>query len=308
MLPKISKTFIIPAVLAFSAYAATTFSQVYYGAARLYAYQHFVGNGYIANIVEDCNVKEGDTKLKYIQCAADALTYMLGAAVAIGATTSRAGTVAEYIANQGQTLWARDENDVPPMWNWTAIVDNEDNFYGFLGTHLPGDTILTGGNLTHFGLEGNAAVAKHHEGHIYVHANNVTHGVVGKYRLSEQDGTTKRTTYTWDFGNMAGVKYSYDNVCGNYKSQYDQAWMHGLYELSYNFMSWAYNSEPADSYADILYDEADADSPFVRGYMIAETSGFGTNYEEKPQPSGYVPCLIVLGLYRVWCEQLIFHK
>ncbi|KAE8420834.1 hypothetical protein BDV36DRAFT_248689 [Aspergillus pseudocaelatus] len=71
MLPKISKTFIIPAVLAFSAYAATTFaattfSQVYYGAARLYAYQHFVGNGYIANIVEDCNVKEGDTKLKYI--------------------------------------------------------------------------------------------------------------------------------------------------------------------------------------------------------------------------------------------------
>ncbi|KAK1144158.1 hypothetical protein N8T08_005820 [Aspergillus melleus] len=231
-------------------------------------------------------MQAGETKLKYLQCASDALTYMLGAAVAIGATTSRTGTAAEYIANQGQTLWARDENDFEPMWNWTSIDESQSNFYEHLGQHLPGDMVLTGGNITHFGLEGNAAVAKHHEGHIYIHANNVTHGVVGKYRLPEQTDLTKRTTYTWNFGNMAGLKYSYKNVFGDYKSQYDQSWMHGLYELSYNFMSWAYNSHRANSYAIILYDRANGDAPFVSGYLVAETSGFGHNYEGSPSPQG----------------------
>ncbi|KAI9035652.1 uncharacterized protein KD926_003163 [Aspergillus affinis] len=212
MIANMSKrAFIAVAIFAMTACCLPSFSQIYYGAARLYAYQHFVGNGYIASIVEDCNVKEGEKKLKYLQCAGDALTYMFGAAMAIGESTSRTGAAAEYIANQGQTLWVR-ENDFQPMWNWASIDESANNFYEHLGHHLPRDMVLTGGNITHFGLEGNAAVVKHHEGHLYIHANNVTHDVVGKYRLPEQKDLTKRTTYTWNFGELAGLKYSYVNA------------------------------------------------------------------------------------------------
>lgn len=150
--------------LLLSFFAASAYSAVswYAGIARLYAYQHYVGNSYIQNIVDHCTVTEDTATLNYLQCGADAVTYLLGAAVAIGATGSRIGAAAEYIQNQGQTLWARDENNATATWNWTVIDSKPNAFYDILGTRLPGDIVLTGGNISSHGIPNSAAVMKHH--------------------------------------------------------------------------------------------------------------------------------------------------
>lgn len=237
-------------------------------------------------VMDRCEEFEDSGKIvRGVDCGGHAVFYLSGAALSYGIGGYTYATGAEYIKSFGVTTFGKRQANVAPQgWNWTTVVDRPDGLHDILGHRLPGEHHSVHYNMSSVGLgnEGSIHYVKHTASHYWLHSSNTTHGVVSMLPKN-QTRTKERRDDEWQFGDMAGVKYSYvspgclDRVTISYQN-FDDA----LGDITYNWAYWAYYTQSGDKYSFELQDQATYGTPYVGGYLVAEFNGSGTNYEGSP--------------------------
>ncbi|KAM0669601.1 hypothetical protein ACQRIT_004725 [Beauveria bassiana] len=100
-------------------------------------------------------------------------------------------------------------------------------------------------------------------------------------RSTTQSPSTSLIRTRWEFGGMKWVKFSYSNPGREREDVSDTHFDDYLSEVCCNAASWMENNW-ADKYSLELSNSDSFGSPYVGGYLIAETSRFGHNYEGSP--------------------------
>lgn len=250
---------------------------VYGGFLGMGIYVMTLGTGLWKSMFDSCKeVTPSLTTWVGVNCVANIIFYLVGAATSFG--LGSAGS--EYITSGGVTTFGkRDAGAVAPTWNWERVQNNPEGLYELLGAKLPGDTHSIHYNLTDINLENSITVVKSYGNDLYAHSSNVTHGVVSAAYNATGD-LDKRQGYTWTFGSMAGVKFSYANPGCQSETIADTTFDNYLGQVTYSVAQWM-ETNLANEYALTLVYGSNG-SPYVSGYLIAEEYGFGTGYEGSP--------------------------
>ncbi|KAH0277590.1 hypothetical protein KCU91_g3058, partial [Aureobasidium melanogenum] len=237
-------------------------------------------------MMDRCEEFEDSGKIvRGVDCGGLAVFYLGTAALSynIGGYVYASG--AEYIKTLGVTTFGKRQDSAPPLgWNWTTVADRPDGLHDILGHRLPGDHHSVHYNISSVGLDGEGSIhyVKHTDSHYWLHSSNTKHGVVSMLPKN-QTGTKERRDVEWQFGDMAGVKYSYASPgCLDRITIANQNFDDAFGDITYNWAYWAYYTQPADKYTFELQDVATYGTPYLGGYLIAEFNGFGTNYEGSP--------------------------
>jgi hypothetical protein len=114
------------------------------------------------------------------------------------------------------------------------------------------------------------------------HVTSGTHGFaqVGSQATVSSD-LNKRETYSFA-QSVAGLKFSYNKRCSdnNYYDNGDEG--QSMRYVLYNFAYWSANTQTADKYIMEFYNPGNLNRLYAVGTMIAESNGFGNNYEGFP--------------------------
>jgi hypothetical protein len=237
-------------------------------------------------MIARCKEFEADGQVvSGVDCVGRAVAYLIGAAASYGA--GQAGV--EYIANGGITTTGKRDlawhsSSRHQNWNWTAIHSNPKGIEDIIGAGLPGSIVHSVYNHTDCNLSNSITIYKESNGTVFTHSSNVTHGVVSRSTIPAGVDITKRD-YSWDFSGWGGMKYSYSSPgCQDYFTNTE---IGDLEWETWNFASWA-NS---DYYNKAWMYELDWTGtyygiPYVGGYLVLETNGFGLDFEGAPDIGG----------------------
>ncbi|OAA35872.1 hypothetical protein BBO_08524 [Beauveria brongniartii RCEF 3172] len=117
-------------------------------------------------------------------------------------------------------------------------------------------------NLGGISIDNSVTIVKSHGSDFFIYSSNITHGV-------------------WEFGGIKDVKFSYSNPGCERKDVSVTHFDDHLGEVCWNAASWMENNW-ANKYSLELSNSDRYGSPYVGCYLIAETNGFGHNYEGSP--------------------------
>ncbi|GAB7351817.1 hypothetical protein MBLNU459_g2384t1 [Dothideomycetes sp. NU459] len=118
------------------------------------------------------------------------------------------------------------------------------------------------------------------------HVTNGTHGFVQSVNTTTPSGAEKRDTYSWN-NYVAGLKFSYSSTCANNNYYDNSPEGQSLRWALYNFAYWTANTVTADKYIVEFSNPSNNDANYLLGTIIAESGGYGNNYEGFPYQTEY---------------------